>query len=596
VESQILSRADIAFLLYDWLNVQKLTQRSEFADHSRETFDAALELCERLATERFANHSRKADLEEAHLEGGVVQMIPEVAQALTAFGKAGLMGAAHNYEVGGMQLPTVVERAGFAWFLAANMATASIPLLTIGAANLLLAYGSREMLELYVRPMLQGRFYGTMCLSEPQSGSSLADIRTRAVPEPDGSYRLFGNKMWISAGEHEAGENIVHLVLARLPDAAPGVRGISLFLVPRRLLNSNGIPIERNDIAVAGLNHKMGTRGIPNCLLNFGEGAFRPEGRAGAIGWLVGEANAGLAAMFHMMNESRIGVGLMAAALGYTAYLHALAYARERTQGYPPGPRTSLGKPVPIIQHADVRRMLLAQKSYAEGALALGLYCAALVDEERTAADAGARERAGQLLGVLTPIAKSWPSQWCLEGCSLAIQVHGGYGYTRDYKVEQFYRDNRLNAIHEGTHGIQALDLLGRKICMDGGAAFRVLAQTIRGTVSRARANLDLAPLASTLEAVLQRVESVTAQLCACADPLVRLANASAYLEALGHFTSGWIWLEQMIVASGNTPLHLGKRQAGLYFFRWELPKANLLLERLAVFDDTSLQMRDDWF
>jgi alkylation response protein AidB-like acyl-CoA dehydrogenase len=596
LESRILSRNDVAFLLYDWLKVEALTERPVFAEHSRETFDAVLELCERLATDKFANHNRKGDLEEAHIVEGKVRMAPEVSEALTAYSQAGLMAGGHRYELGGMQLPMVVERAGFAWFLAANMSTSAIPFLTMGNANLLLAYATQEAIDLYVRPMLAGRFFGTMCLSEPHAGSSLAEIRTQAVPQGDGSYRLFGNKMWISAGDHELGENIVHLVLARLRGAPAGVKGISLFLVPRKLLDANGTPGERNDVALAGLNHKMGTRGVPNCLLNFGEGAFKPGGSAGAVGWLVGEPNAGLAAMFHMMNESRVGVGLMAAAVGYTAYLHALEYARERLQGYHPGSGSASARQVPIIEHADVRRMLLAQKCYAEGALALNLYCARLVDEERTAPEALSRERAHLLLELLTPIAKSWPAQWCLEGCNLAIQVHGGYGYTRDYNVEQFYRDNRLNAIHEGTHGIQALDLLGRKVSMEHGAGFGLLCETIRNTIARARADTELGSFAASLDSQLTRIEHVTTILSQQVDAEARLANASAYLEALGHFTIAWIWLEQMLVASANTPFHLGKRQAGRYFFRWELPKISILLDRLTSLDDTTLQMEESWF
>lgn len=593
MDSRLLSRSDVSFLLHDWLRVEDLTQRPEFQEHSRDTFDAYLELCERLATEKFANHNRSADVNEARIVDGKVRLAAGIAEAMDAYAKAGMMAAGADYEVGGMQLPMSVERAGAAWFLAANMATSSIPFLTIGNANLLLRHGEREMIERYVKPMLEGRFFGTMCLSEPHAGSSLAEIRTRAIPQADGAYRLFGNKMWVSAGDHELGENIVHLVLARMPEAPAGVKGISLFLVPRKLLDEHGNAGERNDIALAGLNHKMGTRGIPNCLLNFGEGAFKPLGAVGAVGWLVGQPHAGLAAMFHMMNESRIGVGLMATALGYTAYLHALDYARQRPQGYGAASRS---KQVPIIQHADVRRMLLAQKCYAEGALALNLYCARLVDEERTGRDPAARQRAHRLLELLTPVAKSWPAQWCAEGCSLAIQVHGGYGYTRDYPVEQFYRDNRLNTIHEGTHGIQALDLLGRKIGMEHGAAFRDFCAIASETVQQARPVGDLAEPASQLEQQLSRLSDVTSKLARQPDVERRLSNASAYLEAFGHITMAWIWLELMTSARSDSPFHLGKQQAGRYFFRWELPKVSNALDRLAALDDTSLAMQEGWF
>ncbi len=486
MRSTLLSRRDLDFLLYDWLDVEQLVKRPRHADHSRDTFDAALDLAERVATEQFAPHNRKADENEPVLDGGRVTLIPEVAQALHVFAETGLLGSAMDYEVGGMQLPSVVAQACFAWFQAANVGTSSYPFLTIGNANLLLAHGTADQVERFVKPMVEGRFTGTMCLSEPQAGSSLADITTRAEPQPDGTYRLVGNKMWISAGEHELSENIVHLVLAKVPGGPAGVKGISLFCVPKFLVGDGGEVGERNDVVLAGLNHKMGYRGTTNTLLNFGEGRHRPGGRPGAVGHLVGELHGGLACMFHMMNEARVGVGSGAMALGYTGYLKSLEYARTRPQGRPLGAKDPAAPQVPIVAHPDVRRMLLAQKAYVEGALALVLYCGRLLDEERTAETQADRNRASLLLDVLTPIAKSWPSQWCLEANSLAIQVHGGYGYTREYDVEQHYRDNRLNPIHEGTHGIQALDLLGRKVVLQGGAGLRLLGEVLGATVARA--------------------------------------------------------------------------------------------------------------
>jgi butyryl-CoA dehydrogenase len=298
-----------------------------------------------------------------------------------------------------------------------------------------------------------------------------------------------------------------------------------------------------------------------------------------------------------MMNEARIGVGAGAAALGYTGYLHALDYARGRPQGRPLSAKDPASPPVPIIQHADVRRMLLAQKAYAEGALGLNLYCALLTDDQATAEDAAERERAGRLLDMLTPIAKSWPSQWCLEGNSLAIQVLGGYGYTRDYPVEQFYRDNRLNPIHEGTHGIQGVDLLGRKAIMDGGAGLKLLGETVMATVARAAGDAELAPYGEALARTMVRIGEVTATLWRDGDPERALANASTYLEAVGHAVLAWIWLEQALAAAGKSgDFYDGKRQAARYFFRWELPKVVPMLDLLVSRDDTTLMMRDAWF
>lgn len=604
----ILSRRDIDFLLYEWLDAESLSDMPRYRDHSRETFDAVLDLSVQIATEHFATHNKKNDANEPWFDGEKVHMIPEVKQALDIFSRAGLVAAGQDYELGGMQLPTLVEKACFAWFLAANVGTAAYPFLTIGNANLLLKYGSAEQIERWVRPMLEGRFFGTMCLSEPQAGSSLADIRTRAEPQSDGSYRVFGNKMWISGGEHPLSENIVHLVLAKIPGGPAGVKGISLFIVPRQLTYTDGsrdgvdgVPGsvgtgEHNDVVLAGLNHKMGYRGTTNTLLNFGEGKFTPGGQAGAIGWLVGEPHKGLTYMFHMMNEARIGVGLGAAALGYTGYLHALQYARERRQGRLPANKDPASAPVPLIAHADVRRMLLAQKAYVEGGLALNLYCARLVDEERNALDED-REQATLLLDMLTPIAKSWPSQWCLEANSLAIQVHGGYGYTRDYNVEQFYRDNRLNPIHEGTHGIQAIDLLGRKVVMSNGAGLDLLINTFQKTTGEAARHPQTAEFAAELDAAVFRIADVTRQLHNVEHPQLTLANASVYLEAMGHIVLAWIWLEQMLVAAGKSDgFYAGKLQAGQYFFRWELPRTGPWLDLLASLDVSCLNMQDEWF
>ncbi|WP_198399173.1 acyl-CoA dehydrogenase family protein, partial [Caballeronia hypogeia] len=325
--SLILSRRDLNFLLYEWLRVEQLTSIERYSDHSRETFDAALDTCEKIAIDLFATHNKKSDAHEPHFDGETVHIIPEVKTALSAFSEAGLMAAGQDYELGGMQLPMVVEKAAFAYFIGANIGTTAYPFLTIGNANLLLTYGTPKQIDAFVRPEMEGRFFGTMCLSEPQAGSSLSDITTRAEYEgesPFGAqYRLCGNKMWISAGDHELSENIVHLVLAKIPDAegklVPGVKGISLFIVPKYLVNEDGSKDEHNDVVLAGLNHKMGYRGTTNCLLNFGEGVkYRPRHRAGAIGYLVGEPGQGLSCMFHMMNEARIGVGLGASVLGYT--------------------------------------------------------------------------------------------------------------------------------------------------------------------------------------------------------------------------------------------------------------------------------------
>lgn len=572
MKSTILSRRDLDFLLYEWLDVEKLTTLDRFTEHSRETFDGVLDLCEQLATRYFAPHNKLSDANEPTFDGQAVTLIPDVKEAWDAFAAADLLAMGMDAEIGGAQLPATVAQAAFAWISAANVSTSGYLMLTIANANLLARFGSAEQIETFVKPMLAGRFSGTMALSETQAGSSLADITARAEPQPDGSYRLFGSKMWISGAEHELTENIVNLVLAKIPGGPAGTKGISLFIVPKFLADGT-----RNGVAISGLNHKMGQRGITNTVLNFD----------GAVGYLVGEPHRGIVYMFHMMNEARLGVGMGAVALGYTGYLKSLEYARERPQGRPLGVKDPSTPQVPIIEHADVKRMLLAQKAYVEGGLALALYCAKLVDDD----DADA----SRALDILTPIAKSWPSQWCVEANSLAIQVHGGYGYTREYDVEQHYRDNRLNPIHEGTHGIQSLDLLGRKVTQNGGAGLAALGERIAATVSKAT---GAAPeLAAQLDVSWQRLVAVTGTMFASGDIEAAMANSAVYLEAFGHIVVAWIWLEQYLAAEGRTgDFYDGKRQAARYFFRYELPKTASQLDLLESLDRTTLEMRDNWF
>ncbi len=592
--ADVLSRRDLDFLLYEWLDVESMTSRKRFSEHSKETFDAVLDLCANIAHKHFEPHNKLSDACEPTMRpDGTVEMIAEVKSALDIYAAAGLIASQFDESVGGMQLPTTVARAAMAWFQAANASTASYPFLTVANANLIATYGTATQIDDYVRPMLEGKYFGTMCLSEPQAGSSLADITTRAVKQEDGSYRVTGTKMWISAGDHELTENIIHLVLAKIPGGGPGVKGISLVIVPKILGNGS-----RNDVTLVGLNHKMGNRGTTNTLLNFGDGTHGTDGESGAVGYLVGEEHRGLSYMFHMMNEARIGVGFLAIALGYVGYMKSLEYAKVRTQGRPVGSKDPASAPVALIEHADVRRMLLAQKSYVEGALALGLYCSQLVDEQDTTEDQQVKAESTLLLEVLTPIAKSWPSQWCLEANSLAIQIHGGYGYTRDYDVEQYYRDNRLNPIHEGTHGIQGLDLLGRKVTMQGGAGLVLLGTKVAATIEGARSmGGDTGAFAGQLERAWNDIASVTATLWSNGDPAVALANSSVYLEAMGHVVVAWMWLEQLIVVEGKSgDFYDGKRQAARYFFGYELPKVDAQLALLSSLDRTTLDMNPSWF
>ncbi|MEO8280888.1 MAG: acyl-CoA dehydrogenase [Ideonella sp.] len=624
-------RQTIDFLLYDWLQVESLQARARFAEHNRATFDAVLDLCERLAADKFAPFNRIVDTEEPWFDGEKVHLPAASHAAAQAYVGSGMLAAAQDYDIGGMQLPCVIEMAANSFFSKAGIGIGGGHMLTSGNANLLMAHGSELQREVFAKNEFAGRFFGTMCLSEPQAGSSLSDIVTRAVPDgtdhtedPLGPrYRLRGNKMWISNGEHELSENIVHLVLAKIPDVdgklVPGVKGISLFIVPKKLVDARGqLTGERNDVALAGLNHKLGYRGIPNTLLNFGEGKFPVRADrsvdgtgSGAIGYLVGQPGQGLRCMFHMMNEARIAVGLGATMLGYAGFEASLAYAKERPQGRPigPGGKDATQPPVAIIEHADIKRMLLAQKSFCEGAMALCLYCARLVDDLHTAEPATAAQ-AALLLEMLTPIAKSWPSEWCLEANSLAIQILGGYGYTRDYPVEQYWRDNRLNMIHEGTHGIQALDLLGRKVVMDGGKGLAALARTIEKTIAAAL-HSAWAEEAHALSRSLDALVQATRDAWASGEAEAALANATPYLQAFGHVVLAWIWLDVAQVAQVSQsaavpadnaqagrldPVAQGQLAAARYFFRYELPKVPAWLGVVASRDSTCRDMHPAWF
>jgi len=610
-------RQTIDFLLYDWLAVDALQTRSRFADHSRETFDSVLDTCERLAREKFAPFNRVADTEEPRFDGERVHLPQASHEASRAYAETGMLAAAQDYEIGGMQLPCVVQMAANGFFAHAGGNVAGGAMLTSGNANLLMVHGTKLQQTVFAKQEFAGRFSGTMCLSEPQAGSSLSDVATRATPDgadfeadPLGArYRLRGNKMWISNGEHELTENIIHLVLAKIPGPdgklIPGTKGISLFIVPKKLVGADGeLTGERNDVALAGLNHKLGNRGIPNTLLNFGEGKFPVRGSQGAIGYLVGQPHEGLRCMFHMMNEARIAVGMGATMLGYAGYEASLDYAKNRPQGRPMGVGgKDAAKPqIPIIQHADVKRMLLAQKSYCEGALALELYCARLVDEQHTGSTEASRD-AALLLEMLTPIAKSWPSEWCLEANSLAIQVLGGYGYTRDFPVEQYWRDNRLNMIHEGTHGIQALDLLGRKVLMQEGAGLALLARTVEATLQRARAVPALVGHANALAAALEHLGAATRAAWSTGNPDEALANATPYLQAFGHTVIAWVWLDvalcvrkQLDAAQGDAALLQGKLAACTYFFHYELPRIAAWLQVVETRDAVCRTMDEAWF
>ncbi|WP_022957905.1 acyl-CoA dehydrogenase [Spongiibacter tropicus] len=596
----LLNERDIAFMLYEFLNCESLCERERYADHNRESFDAAIATARSIAERYFLPIRGKVDRNEPRFEDGRVVMLPEVQQAVQAATDAGFVSATADYDVGGMQLPLAVAAAANAWLSAAGSTTIGYLSLSSANASLIEAHGSTEQIAKWAAPLRSGRFAGTMAMTEPGAGSGLADLITRAEPAGDGSYRITGNKIFISGGDHELNDNIVHLVLARVKGAPKGVKGISLFIVPKYLVNDDGSLGERNDVALAGLFHKMGGRGHTSTSLNFGE-------QGGAVGYLIGEENRGLSYMFHMMNEARIMVASGAATLALAGFQYSLNYARERAQGRLPSCKDPHSPPVSIVEHADVRRMLLTQKAYAEGAFALCLYGAQLADDQHTAADAETRDAARLLLDFLTPIIKTWPSEQGPKANSLAIQVLGGAGYTNEHPVEMFYRDNRLNPIHEGTTGIQSLDLLARKVPMHGMAGYQACLKAIRETIAEAQTLPPLAALGGELEAALRCLEETTQSLLTAmgSESIDRvLANSVSYLDMFGQVVMAWIWLKQgcaaqqrLATAQGNdADFYRGKLQALRYFFAAELPKIQHWSNLLKNLESSAFEMQDAWF
>ncbi|VDC48761.1 acyl-CoA dehydrogenase [Brevundimonas mediterranea] len=595
--SQIVNRRDLDFVLFECLEMERLFQTDRYSAFDRAGIEAVLDTAQAIAEERFLPFASTLDANEPKFVDGKVEIMPEVGQALAAFAEAGFFAAGMDEAQGGLQLPYVATSAINGLFTAANLGVASYAFLTTANANVIAAFGTDDQKARFLPPMLEGRWFGTMCLSEPQAGSSLSDIRTLAEPREDGTWRLTGSKMWISGGDQEISETIVHLVLARTPGAPPGVKGLSLFLVPKHRIGPDGAVGERNNVELAGLNHKMGHRGTTNCLLNFGE-------KGECVGELVGGLNKGLAHMFHMMNEARIGVGHGAVMSGLAGYLYSLDYARTRPQGRHPQDKDPTSPQVPIIEHADVRRMLMAQKAAVEGGLMLSAYCAILVDRQKTAVDPEDAAQLGLLLDLLTPIVKSWPSEYCLEANKLAIQVLGGYGYTRDYPVERFYRDNRLNHIHEGTWAIHGLDILGRKVRMQDGAALNLLVGRLNEIIAEAEAAGDFdeetAGLSGAIEALLQTTRIVVD----CPDLNRGLANATLYLNAFGHVVVAGLWLWQAVRArkgletgvSGDRAFYEGKAAACRYAFRYMLPDALTGFSVVRSLDDTCLSLTAEQF
>lgn len=597
----ILNQRDLEFMLYELFDAEGLCKRERYSDHSRETFNASMATAQAVAEKHFIPIRMKVDSQQPTFDGEKINLPEEIGESLQAVVESGLAAATADFEVGGMQLPLIVASAANAYLTAAGSTMMGYSGLTTANANLIEAHGAPEQIAKWVEPMRTGRFAGTMAMTEPGAGSGLADLSTSATREDDGSYRISGNKIFISGGDHEFNENIVHLVLARVKGAEKGIKGVSLFIVPKFMVNEDGSLGERNDVALAGLFHKMGGRGQTSTALSFGE-------KDGAIGYLVGEEGQGIRYMFHMMNEARVMVGTMAAVTALTGFQYSLDYAKERPQGRLLSEKNPLSPMVNIIQHPDIKRMLLAQKAYAEGAYALCLLGSQLSDDEKTAETQEERDAAHLLLDFLTPIIKSWPSEYGPKANYYAIQVLGGHGYINEHPVEMFYRDNRLNPIHEGTTGIQSLDLLGRKVPMKGFAGYQACLNEIGKTIKAASEVDALSGYAGELGeavALLQKVTETVMAATQSENPDKVFSNSVKYLDMFGHIVIAWLWLKQGLVADAalaNNPheedqqFYRGKLQALRYFYRAELPEVHVWGKLIASLDSTNFDMQAEWF
>ncbi len=596
-ENPLLSDREVEFVLYEVLAIESLCALPAFAEHSRETFDLFLQSTRRLARETLYPAYRIMDADPPRFADNQISVHPIMKTIYPKLVELGLISATRPFAVGGQQLPMAIFTLAEVYLSAANLSALGFAGLTAGAAHLLETFGS-EWLKSQIMPRLySGEWTGTMALTEPQAGSSLADVETLATPssKSDGSYAIRGNKIFISAGDHDLTDNIVHLVLARIEGAPPGSKGISLFAVPKRRLD--GDRLISNDVTVTGAIHKIGWRGLPSLALSFGD-------HSDCRGWLVGEPHRGLTYMFQMMNEARILVGASGVGTASVAYQQAVAYAKDRPQGRALERRASAAGPqIAIIEHADVRRMLLRQKAIVEGGLLLVTATARYADLSQHAASDEERRKYSLLLDLLTPVAKSFPAERGFESNALALQIHGGYGYSSEYLPEAWLRDQKLNTIHEGTTGIQGLDLLGRKVVAAGGAALGAFGEEVRATIARARAATVEESWCAALEAQLTLVTQLTAELAGhglAGDAAKMLLHSADYLELFSILVVAWLWLEAAAAAHRavgvDEGFYAGQRYTAQYWLHTELPRITQLVALCSAGDDSYAQMQPDWF
>ncbi|MDD4240336.1 MAG: acyl-CoA dehydrogenase [Smithellaceae bacterium] len=597
---KFISERNLKFLLYELNDIESLLKYPYFADHSKEVFDMLMDTAMRMSKDLFKPLFEEMDRKAPEYINGEVKVHPKVREIMRAAGEGGWIASSFPYDLGGQQLPfTVGIMLPTAIFGSANYSASVYHGLTHGAAGLIVSFGTQEMKDAYLPRMIAGEWQGTMALTEPQAGSSLTDLTTTATPTDQGYYKIKGQKLFISAGDHDGCDNVIHLALVRIKDAPPGIKGISLFIIPKKRIKEDG-SLEPNDVNCAGIYHKLGYRGAPITQLAFGE-------NDDCRGWLVGEANKGLGYMFQMMNGARIDVGLGATAISSAAYYASLEYAKERPQGRKLTSKDPLSPQIPIIEHADIRRMLLFQKAVVEGSLALLFQCGIYEDLEHVT-EGEERENYNLLLELLTPVAKSYPSEMGILSCSTGLQILGGYGFCEEFPLEQLYRDVRIHPIHEGTTGIQGMDLLGRKMMMKKGKAAQLYLAEVRKAIADAEGDAELKPFADKLTEAVALLEKVTAHqfgIAAKQGPEMFLADATVYLEFFGVIAIAWQWLRQATVAQkalahgpgeADANFYQGKLAAFRYFFGYELPKIQGLSDRLLHGDGLTVTLKNEYF
>ncbi len=596
---KFVSEKNLNFLLYEIFDVESLTRTDRYGQHNKKMFNMVVKAATQLAKDRLYPILDDMDKHPPELVDGRVKVHPDVRALMKAYGEGGWIGSGFPEEHDGEGLPIIIANVCRFIFAAANYSASVFPELTAGAAELILTFGSQALIDTYLPPMLAGQWQGTMALTEPQAGSSLSDIATTAVPTGRGYYRMKGQKTFISAGDHDGVDNVVHLMLAKIEGAPKGARGISLFVVPKLRPDTNDTLVS-NDVTVAGVYHKLGYRGAPITELSIGE-------NNDCRGFLVGEENRGLSCMFLMMNEARLGVGLGATAIATAAYYAALDYAMERRQGRPLSQKDPATPQVPIIEHTDVKRMLMFQRAVVEGSLSLCLQCC-LYGDRAHVTSGEEKEQNNLLLDLLTPIAKSYPSEMGILSTSQALQCFGGYGYCEDFPVEQYFRDARIHPIHEGTTGMQGMDLLGRKMVMNNGKAAMLFMEEVTRAISAGRKIPDIEPYADLLARALEGLRKVTGHLITLAGekgPGVFLADATLFLEMTGIIAIAWQWLIQAVGAHKSLEkgckqkdehFYQGKLFTFRYFFRYELPKTQGLGQRLMDNDPITMEMTTERF